>query len=240
VPSDRPRRKPGPKGRIRNPAPVRDSDGEPLGEWLDGDDLDTTEVALRTRFVAERLKLSARVGEPPDFAVNRIVALVKNVLAEGEAPWWSGRGHVTIDDPMPRPSRGGTGWTSHGVGPKPLRRPVDGCLWVDTSRTPAMVRRWDGRTKAWRAQRTLPHGMSPDDFIDFATRPMAGLHTRWMMKPRFYDWVGRMVTSQMERAGRSGRPAYLAYATLADLLDSTPEKIADFLNHFRRSRRRPS
>jgi hypothetical protein len=54
-------------------------------------------------------------------------------------------------------------------------------------------------------------------------------------EPRFYDWVSRMVSSQMGRAGRSGRPAYRAYAVLADILDVTPERIADFLNHYRRS-----
>jgi hypothetical protein len=237
VSRDTPRRKPGPKGRIRNPAPVRDSNGELRGEWLDGQDVDNAERALRTYFVRERAKLWPRPDDPPDAAVNRIVVLVKDVLAEGAAPWWSGRGHVTIDRPMPASPRSDRRWTYRYIGPKPPPRPARDCLWVDTWRAPALAKRWDRRAREWRIRSALPRGVSPEDFIALS-QPMPEPQTHWRMKPRFYDWVGLMVAAQMGRAGRSGRPAYLACATLADLLDATPEKIADFLGNYRRSERR--
>jgi hypothetical protein len=56
------------------------------------------------------------------------------------------------------------------------------------------------------------------------------------------DPIGRMLRQAMGRAGKDGRPAYLAYATLGVLLDTTPGRIRTLLDNFRHprpSRRRP-
>jgi hypothetical protein len=180
VASDTPRRKRGPKGRIRNPAPVRDRDGEPLGESLDGQDVDNAEQALRRYFVRERLKLWPAPHESPETAVYRIVALVKNALAEGAAPWWSDRGDITHDRPMPAPPRSERRWTDRHIGPKAPPRPARGCLWVDTSRAPALAKRLDRPARAWRIVATVPRGVSPEDFIALS-QPMPDDRTRWRM-----------------------------------------------------------
>jgi hypothetical protein len=100
------------------------------------------------------------------------------------------------------------------------------------------VKRWDLSSRRWKASAKRLDGMSPAAFLELVSHRMPVVESRWMMTPRFYGWVERMLSSEMGRAGRGGRPAYLACATLADLLDVTPEKIADLLHNFRRPRRR--
>jgi hypothetical protein len=49
----------------------------------------------------------------------------------------------------------------------------------------------------------------------------------------------RMLQDKMGRAGKSGRPAYLACATLATLLDVSPTRMSDILTNYRRRRPKP-
>jgi len=45
-----------------------------------------------------------------------------------------------------------------------------------------------------------------------------------------------MLNGRMGRAGREGKPAYLAYAVLGSLLDATPEKIRNTIGNYRHPR----
>ncbi len=80
-----------------------------------------------------------------------------------------------------------------------------------------------------------------EKFVADMTRAIgSSLSTSWPgIMLRLREHVARMLRGETGRAGKSGRPAYLAYATLGALLDTTPEKIGDFLHNHRYGRRRP-
>jgi hypothetical protein len=63
--------------------------------------------------------------------------------------------------------------------------------------------------------------------------------SRWALNIDDED-VKRMLTHKMGRAGRNGRPLYLAYAVLGVLLGAPPATIKDKLDNYRRSSARRS
>jgi hypothetical protein len=135
----------------------------------------------------------------------------------------------------------GKGGTRRYVGSKPPAKAEDKCLWLDTSPTPAMLKRYDRDSKSWRDLLEVDEAIAADKitaerFVADMTRPVLWrLETSWpRVQLGLRDPVARMLRGQMGRAGKSGRPTYLACATLGALLDTTPEKIADLLSSYRR------
>ena len=79
--------------------------------------------------------------------------------------------------------------------------------------------------------------------IDSATSPAELFNDLQTSVGRWDEWIDltlgssirRMLTGQMGRLTRSGRPAFLSVAILANLLsEKKPERVADFLATYRR------
>lgn len=139
------------------------------------------------------------------------------------------------------------------------------CLWFDTSETPRVIRRFDPREHRWvvfmvaattqptpgivswtfepRTGETLPvFTCRDDDAYDF-------LQTLWMDWSRVhgpgYRWdlrlaepIGRLLKPRgMGDAGHNGKPAFLACAVLAALLDVSLERVFHMVANYRRSRK---
>lgn len=240
------RAKPGPKARIRNPYPTGEH-----AEWLGPLDLDHAERDVRAVWLKRRDALVVRDGETVPQAVTRIARLAPDVLDESPAVWWSALQRVTLVDdrdtvPPPGVVRSGPGvdragywkWWRRHVGPTPPRRPVHGCLWLDTSGRPHVIRQWDKNTKAWSDIGTVEgfDTIAGSALLYSLARRNPEVTIRWRRLPLVEQSITRMLTRNMGRAGRSGKPAFLAYATLAALLDETPERIADLLANYRRKR----
>jgi hypothetical protein len=132
------------------------------------------------------------------------------------------------------------------VGPEPPTKVEHKCLWIDTSSRPARLKRYDKHSRSWRVDMEIHDSIAGDKITaekwltDWA-RPVASeiiLHVAWPQ-------IGRLLpvhVTTMLRGGRpvkSGRPAYLACATLAALLDVSPTKVADLLANYRRRRPKP-
>ncbi len=247
------RKKPGPKGLLRNPRPVSLDDEEGkvvrVTDEIEVWDLDDAERDLRHYLGKRRKELVARPGEALSAAVLRIARLATEALSETQAVWWSGyERQRVVDDPAPRRlsrpwGRGGTG--PH-VGPTPPTKAEHKCLWLDTSGSPAVLKRYDRHSGSWQGGMEVDASIAANKFVAERfvadmTRPVSwDLETSWPLPKRaLHAPVARMLRGDMGRAGKSGRPAYLAYATLGALLDTTPEKIADFLHNRRYRRQRP-
>jgi hypothetical protein len=136
----------------------------------------------------------------------------------------------------------GRGGARRHIGPTAPNKAEDKCLWLDTSKIPATLRRYSKGVGRWKKFiRHVDSSIAADDmaagkFVVDMTRT-----TQWLLQmswPRvtvtLRPFVEQMLKGQMGRAGKSGRQAYLAYATLGVLLDETPEKISDLLNNYRR------
>jgi hypothetical protein len=144
--------------------------------------------------------------------------------------------------PVSRPW--GRGGSRRHVGPMPPAKAEHKCLWIDTSIRPARLKRYDKHSGSWRDDGQIHESIAGDQIT--AERWLADwvrpIPSRVETKcPRLLlglrEPVANMLRRQMGRAGKSGRPAFLACATLGVLLDTTPEKIADLLGYYRRSRR---
>ncbi len=244
------RKKRGPKGTLKNPRPVEvsaDEGGSGVQsiktDEISALDLDCDERGLRAYFLEHRAELVARPRESAGAAALRIARLAVDALSVAGV-WWSGY-EKFVDVPesfrrrLSRPW--GRGGTRRHVGPVPPPKFEDKCLWLDTSRAPALLKQYDRPSQSWRSLGNVGGSIASDrvsaeKFVaDMTREPLVTFRTSWpgsMLNLR--PSVTRMLTGKMGRAGKSGRPAYLACATLAALLDTTPEKIADFLNNHRR------
>jgi hypothetical protein len=116
------------------------------------------------------------------------------------------------------------------------------CLWADTSSQPAQIKLYDKHSRSWRVLMWMEPDVSKADaerWLTDLTRPRETLlHVAW---PQIGRALPAHVTTML-RGGRpvkSGRPAYLACATLAALLDVSPTKVADLLANYRRRRPKP-
>lgn len=245
------RKKPGPKGTLRNPRPVElrfDDDGPRRGiktEEIDAAQLDSDERALRAYLLEHRKELLARPQEPRHNAVRRITRLATDGLTEVPV-WWSG--YEKFIDILPEsPRRLSRPWGRGGrrryVGPTVPPKVEHKCLWLDTSGKPAVLKQYDRPSRSWRkvfeveVDDSIPADtVSAERFVaDMTREPAVPFRSSWPgLLLNLRPSVTRMLTGKMGRPGESGRPAYLACATLAALLDTTPEKIADFLANYRR------
>jgi hypothetical protein len=234
------RQKPGPKGVLPNPRPIdvpNEQDVVVLTTTeIEPADIDADERALRAYFAARRDQLVRRRDESLSAAALRIGRLAAKALSETGRPWWSGhkRWHVVPSERRPSVPWGRGGARRH-VGPEPPPRAEHKCLWLDTSRRPFRVKRYDRHAGLWREERWLEGIETVAALVELTGPLRSDVTTSWpgVILP-LRGPVARMLAGQMGRAGKSGRPAYLAYATLAALLDTTPEKIADVLNNYRR------
>lgn len=139
----------------------------------------------------------------------------------------------------------GRGGARRHVGSKPPPKPENKCLWLDTSATPAVLRRHDRNSGSWRPLFEVDDSIAADELkagkfvVDMTRRTPWLLQTSWpVVAGVLGEPISRMLDGEMGRAGKSGRPAFLACATLGVLLDTTPEKIADLLDNCRHPRRR--
>ena len=53
--------------------------------------------------------------------------------------------------------------------------------------------------------------------------------------PKLDDAIQKMCANKMDRAGKDGKRAFLAYSVLGDLLDVTPEIVRDTVDNYRRT-----
>jgi hypothetical protein len=134
----------------------------------------------------------------------------------------------------------GRGGARRHVGPTPPTLAENKCMWLDTSTAPPMLKEYVKKSQSWRslcevhtseraADKFLAGGMGPVTWHLVRSWPVVMTSLR--------DFIAQMVHGDVGRAGKSGRPAYLACATLAILLDTSPDKIADLLANYRRSAR---
>jgi len=250
------RKKPGPKGYLRNPYPaeqwVSDSEGRdvflgPTAATIATHELHVHESDLRAFFRKHNKELVAQPGERLSSAVLRITKLAADALTDTNALLWSGRGRAeeveNLDQRRPSVPWGRGGSRRH-VGPEPPQKAEDKCLWLDTSRMPAVMKRYDRPSQSWLNSGEVDSSIAADKAKAVAFLFLWGqsfsshLRTSWRALPLgLREPISRMLRGGMGRAGRSGRPAYLACATLGVLLDAAPEKIADLLNNYRRTRR---
>ena len=263
------RKKPGPKARLKNPRPVEfwgtdeDSGKEVLIDTTDevsASLLDDAEQMLRKYFKMRGKELLRRPSEPLEDAVRRITGIVVGRVP-GQAPrqrhnpeggalfqtgaaWWSG--YVRDGFQLSRPSRPwGRGGRRRWVGQRPPRKAEDKCYWLDTSATPALLKQYDRRSRSWHSLFEVDQSIAGNNanglrFLESMSQRTI-LRVLWPEPGRALPpYVKAMLEGAMGRAGKSGRPAYLACATLATLLDLspeqpvTPEKIFDRLASYRR------
>ena len=242
----RSRRRPGPKAEIPNPHPA--GGPEPV-EQIDPSLLAAGASAIQSDLSRRQRDLRQHQGEDLDAAVRRVLHIVEEALTD--AIWWSGlkKERVVVPDLTQHQTpavlygrmRGFNRARRH-VGRQPPARPRDWCLWFDTSSKPPKVRHYSKLTKEWSvlfdAVRT---GEQPVQLLYDLAQPTSRLVVTWPPMPTLAEGVRRALTGEeLGRAGRSGRPHFLACCALGALLDVPPEIITDKLNHFRRTQRRPA
>ena len=225
------RKKPGPKGSVKNPHPT----GDPWTEWVDVAWLYEDFRALRSAFKA---KLKAPEGKPPTRAEAKewYRKLAQQVLEESDI-WWSGLQEykvvpVTDVQPIQKPPR--------HIGRRAPKKPKEGHYWLDTSVTPNVLKRYDGASGAWKTNLDIS-AKDPKEavaILDSLFEPITEhLVAGW--KPLNLDEaIDAMLHHNMGHTGHEGKPAYLAYAVLGALLGVTPEKIRNTLDNYRHRRRR--
>jgi hypothetical protein len=246
------RKKPGPKGLLTNPRPVEMFSFDGTREVLVGTtnpvgpaELDPAERHLRSFFKKHSEQLVAGRRERFDAAVSRIIRLAEAALSDAGI-WWSGyEREWTVDNPAFLQKRASRPWGRGGgrrhIGPKPPVKVEHKCLWLDTSAKPSLLKRYDRHSHSWQLVCEVDASIAGSEakagkFLVDMTRPTSWLRdTRWpAVKLGLRTYVSRMLRGQMGRAGKSGRPAFLACAILGVLLDITPEKVADLLSNYRR------
>jgi hypothetical protein len=235
--------------------------------WIAAYQLDSAERTLRQSFKARRRELSRRPTETLAAAALRIALLVRDVAEENAAEhlWWTGLRQEEVEKypvdrlyPLTREADGS--WTLRYVGPDPeegskgpkhrserryriTSRPRDrydeASLSWKPMETPAhMIEEYDADSRSWKSVISVPD--DAEKWIASMMRP-----TSWTLKATWpgllqylRDPLTRMLHGEMGRAGRDGRPAYLAYATLGALLNLSPNEVRDLLNSYRHPRRR--
>jgi hypothetical protein len=252
------RRRPGPTPGLANPHPIGDGIDEPKINWIAPGILDDSERRLRRYFRERRGDLVPRPRESADRAVQRISDLARKGLEETGAAWWSGLEGDFLEEVRWKTSPPWLWaesakkylrfWAAPQVGPTPpTKRAAHGLPWLDTSTTPNIMRYWDRPTKTWApmlavSEEFARHGdilrwgwemTQPADWFSPSWYRVRGSRLRQAAK-------NLLAPGGLGRAGRSGRPAYFACAVLGAILDVTPDRIIDSLNHYRRTRPRPS
>lgn len=151
-----------------------------------------------------------------------------------------------VGSPRAWPGRQRWKWAELHVGTTPPKRPLDRCLWLDTSGTPKLIRTYRKASKSWDAGMAF-HSRSnrSEDFalLYSLSRPMGWhLERHWQMvkiRGPLDKSMRQMLTVPTKTLpGHDGRPAFLARAVLAALLGTAPEKITNFVNNHQFPRRR--
>jgi hypothetical protein len=213
-------------GPIVNPHPLGCGDGE---QHLSAAELDGSERLLRAYLTARQTELELQADEGLWVATARIVTLTMEGLTKTRAAWWSSLG----------------GWDVHAInsthlalhiGPKPPRRPCAGDLWWDTSCLPQVVREYSPRSTWSRVLDDISPGMSRRDVRSLLSTLLSGVEVqvRWPRLTALHEDIKMMVGKRMGGAGRNDRPAYLACATLAALLEMETKHVVDLLANYRR------
>jgi len=235
------RHKPGPKALLVNPYPVpfEDDEGNEYEEdpHLSASELDRSERKLRDYFLKHRRELSAQPDENPGQATWRILKLVTEGLTDTRAADWS-----ALED-----------WDHEAEAP-PMRMvlplkvsrlpppgPMRGDLWLDTSSNPRVVKEY-AAPRTWHiVLDNIKPNASPldvrkqlsEDRMEF---PKFSLTIRWPQRAQLLrDEIKSMLANRMGRAGKNGRPAFLACAALAVLLEVDTSKAVDLLANYRRT-----
>jgi len=95
---------------------------------------------------------------------------------------------------------------------------------------------WDLASKSWKVFFLRTAKKSSAQIFN-SLQKEGGWYEEWIyLKVR--PAVQRMLSGNMGRLSKAGKPAFLATAVLADLLKEKIERVADFLHHYRRTRRR--
>jgi hypothetical protein len=217
-----------PPGPILNPHPLGD---DARRHYLSAAELDQSERVLRAYLCKRRPELALRANEALWPATGRIVTLTMEALTRTRAAWWSGLGEWdahTFTHPLLAPH----------VGPTPPRHPRPGDLWHDTSGLPHVVR--DYRPAGdWGI--VLDHvrpGMPRRALRSVLSTLLSDVEVRvrWPRLTALNADVQLMLANRMGPAGQNGRPAYLACATLAALLDVEMRRVVEVLADYRRTR----
>jgi hypothetical protein len=246
------RRRPGPVPGFDNPSPVGDGIDEPRIDWISPEILDDTEQRLRQYLLARRKELARRPRESFDDAAIRIATLAQRAVEETEAAWWSRRVlydkkeslEPRRDVPSWRWNRTRNHfWAKPHVGPTPpAKRPAHNSPWLDASIEPFVLRLWNKNTKSWKAlfEVSAAFARDPEALFEWAwqlTLPVVLPRPPWPAgRSALIPTARTLVSGKLGRAGKSGRPAFLACAILGGLLKVSPKRVADTLNHYRRTR----
>jgi hypothetical protein len=213
-------------GLIVNPHPLGGGDSE---QHLSAPELDTSERLLRAYLTARQTELELQADEGLLIATARIVTLTMEGLTKTRAAWWSSLG----------------GWDVHAInnihvaphiGPKPPRRPRAGDLWWDTSCQPQVVREYSPRSTWSSVLDDISPGMSQRAVRSVLATLLSGVEVRvrWPRLIALHEDVKMLVGNRLGWVGRNDRPAYLACATLAALLETETKHVVDLLANYRR------
>ena len=241
------RRKPEPRAFLCNPRPIDVGDGDKAHKTsrIAASDLDDDESTLRRYLRTRQNELVAQPRESEPVAVSRIIQLAVDGLIATGAAWWSGYRCVKPHPPRRLSRLWGRGGRRRYVAATPPRKAEHKCIWLDTSQMPARIKQWDRPTQSWKLQELIHDPIvttNKRDAYKYITtwygRRERGADESWPALRRLLRRsVLRMLRNEMGRAGKDGRTAFLACATIASLLDVTPERVRDFLGNHRYPRR---
>ena len=216
-----------PPGPIPNPHPRGDGDRRP---YLSPAELDQSERTLRAYLGKRRSQLELQADESLGPATGRIVTLAMEALTRTRAAWWSGLGewdaHTVTHSLLP----------PH-IGPTPPRYPRPGDLWRDTSGQPHVVREF-GPARDWGIVLDDVRPGMPRRALESALSTLLSdveVRVRWPRLTALNADVQLMLANRMGPAGQSGRPAYLACATLAALLAVELKRVVEVLADYRKT-----
>lgn len=232
--------------------------------WITAEQVDAAEHALRQDFKARRRELTRRTDETMESATRRICRLVEDVAEENAVDlWWTGqrREHINavpVDQLYPLTHEPDRTWTCRYVGPdsptgarrgdewhyritaRVQQRKDAAGAWVPMDAPARVIERYDAAERSWTSLIVVPEGADAEQWLKSMVRPIP-----WTLKS---SWPGlvqtlsapiaQMVRGEMGRAGKEGRPAFLAYVTLGALLDLSPLHVRTLLDNFRRPRHR--
>jgi hypothetical protein len=175
-----------------------------------------------------------RREDTQDVPVDRLYPMTR----EGDDSWT-----VRYVGPDPKPDgkgpKRGDEWR-YRITPRPQQRQDATGTWKPMDTPAWVIEHYDAAAQSWKPGLCVPAKNEADaeSWLKIMARP-----TPWRLKVTWpglvtslRDPIGRMVRAEMGRAGKDGRPAYLAYVTLGVLLDTTPERIRTLLDNFRNPR----